>query len=84
MDISLSPELERFLKQQIQSGRYRSAQDVVNRAVELLRDMEEAEGRLEVLLQEAEESGPATEMTPQDWADIENEGLKRLRSQRST
>ena len=38
--------------------------------------MEEAEGRLETVLQEAEDSGPATEMTAQDWADIENEGLK--------
>jgi hypothetical protein len=45
--------------------------------------MEEAEGRLETVLQEAEDSGPATEMTAQDWADIENEGLKRLRSGKS-
>ncbi len=83
MNVSLSPELERFLNQRIQSGRYRSAEEALNRAVELLRDMEEAEGRLEALLQEAEESGPATEMTPQDWADIENEGLKRVRSLKS-
>ena len=83
MNVSLSPELERFLNQRIQSGRYSSTDEVVNRAVELLRDMEEAEGRLEALLQEAEESGPATEMTPQDWANIENEGLKRLRSLKS-
>jgi hypothetical protein len=45
--------------------------------------MEEAENRLETLLQEAEDSGPATEMTAQDWTDIENEGLKRLRSRKS-
>jgi len=45
--------------------------------------MEEAESRLETLLPEAEDSGPATEMTAQDWADIENEGLKRVRSHRS-
>jgi hypothetical protein len=55
----------------------------LGKAVELLKEMEEAEGRLETLLQEAEDSGPATEMTAQDWADIENEGLKRLRSGKS-
>jgi len=29
------------------------------------------EGRLETLLQEAEDSGPSIEMTTWDWADIE-------------
>jgi len=53
------------------------------KAVELLKEMEEAEGRLETVLQEAEDSGPATEMTAQHWADIENEGLKMLRSGKS-
>jgi hypothetical protein len=51
--------------------------------VDLLKQMEEAEGRLETLLKEAEESGPSTEMTAQDWIDIENQGLKRLQSRRS-
>jgi hypothetical protein len=55
----------------------------MGKAVELLKELEEAEGRLDKLLQEAEDSGPATEMTAQDWADIENEGLKRLRSGKS-
>ncbi len=55
----------------------------MGKAVELLKETEEAESRLETLLQEAEDSGPATEMTGQDWADIEKEGLKRLRSCKS-
>lgn len=75
MNISLRPDLERFLNDRIQSGRYRSAEEVLNEAVELLKTKEEAESRLEALLQEAEDSGPAAEMTPQDWVDIENEGL---------
>ena len=69
MNVSLAPELERFLNEQVRSGRYASP--------------EEAESHLERLLQEAEDSGPATEMTTEDWADIENEGLKRLRSRKS-
>ena len=83
MNVSLNPELERFLNDQIRSGRYHSAEEAVSKAVELLKEMVEAESRLETLLQEAEDSGPATEMTAQDWADIENEGLKRLRSRKS-
>ena len=83
MNVSLSPELERFLNEQVRSGRYASTEQAVGKAVELLKEMEEADSRLETLLQEAEESGPATEMTAQDWADIEDEGLKRLRSRKS-
>jgi putative addiction module CopG family antidote len=83
MNISLTPELERFLNEQVQSGRYSSKEEAVGKAVELRKEMEEAEGRLETLLQEAEGSGPVTEMTAQNWADIENEGLKRLRSGKS-
>jgi antitoxin ParD1/3/4 len=84
MNVSLTPELERFLNEQVRSGRYSSKEEAVGKAVELLKEMEEAEGRLETLLPEAEDSGPATEMTAQDWGDIENEGLKRLRSRKST
>jgi len=83
MNVSLAPELERFLNEQVQSGRYSSREEAVSKAVELLKEREEAESRLETLLEEAEDSGPATEMTAQDWADIENEGLKRLRSRKS-
>ena len=83
MNVSLAPELEQFLNEQVRSGRYGSLEEAVSKAVELLKDMEAAESRLEALLQEAEDSGPATEMTAQDWADIENEGLKRLRSRKS-
>ena len=65
MNVSLTPELERFLNEQVRSGRYASKEEAVWKAVELLREMEEAEGRLETLLQEAEDTGPATEMTAQ-------------------
>ena len=83
MNVSLAPELERFLNEQVRSGRYPSTEEAVSKAVELLKEMEEAENRLETLLQEAEDSGPATEMTAQDWTDIENEVLNRLRSRKS-
>ena len=83
MKFSLRPDLEKFIDAKIQSGEYHSAEEALNKAVELLKHQEEAESKLEGLLQEAEESGPATEMTAKDWSDIEAEGLKRLRSQKS-
>ena len=49
---------------------------ICGKAVELLKEMEEAEGRLETLLQEAEDSGPATEMTAQDWGGHRKRRLK--------
>jgi putative addiction module CopG family antidote len=82
MNVSLRPELAKFIDDKIQSGQYRSAEEAVNKAVELLKQQEEAENRLEHLLQEAEDSGPTTDMTAKDWAEIENEGLTRLRSQK--
>jgi len=83
MNVSLRPELAKFIDDEIQSGQYQSADEAVNKAVELLKQQEEAENRLEHLLQEAEDSGPATDMTAKDWTEIENEGLARLRSQKS-
>lgn len=83
MNVSLAPELEQFLNEQVRSGRYLSTEEAVRKAVELLKKLEESESRLETLLKEAEDSGPATEMTAQDWADIESEGLKRLESNKS-
>jgi hypothetical protein len=39
--------------------------------------------RLEVLLQEAEDSGEPTEMTSQDWDDIRREGLALIKARKS-
>ena len=84
MNVTLSPELQQFLNEQVLSGRYSSTEEGVRKAVELLKQTDEAEGLLETLLQQAEDSGPASEMTAQDWADIENEGLKTMRSRKSS
>lgn len=83
MNVRLAPGLERFLNELVRTGRYSSSEEAVSKAVQLLKETEEAESRLETLLQEAEDSGPETEMTAQDWADIEKEGLNRLRSRKS-
>lgn len=83
MNVILRPELEQFVDRLVRGGQYRSAEEALNTAVELLKERENTEDRLETLLREAEESGPATEMTPEDWTDIENDGLKKLLSRKS-
>ena len=99
MNVTLAPEFERLLKEKLQAGEYRSADDVLNAAMELFKEREEVravlrrvnagealsmdrrfDARLETLLEEAEQSGDPTEMTAQDWDDIEREGLVILKS----
>ena len=41
------------------------------------------DARLEMLLEEGEQSGEATEMTAKDWDDIEREALAILRSKKT-
>jgi Arc/MetJ-type ribon-helix-helix transcriptional regulator len=40
------------------------------------------EARLEALLDEAEQSGEPTDMTPADWADIRREGIALIQSRK--
>jgi putative addiction module CopG family antidote len=56
--------LASFLDQLVQSGQYPSPEEALNEAVQLLQEWEGAEDALEALLREAEESGPAREVTP--------------------
>ncbi|HZU43225.1 MAG TPA: type II toxin-antitoxin system ParD family antitoxin [Terriglobales bacterium] len=42
MNVSLTPELERFVQTKVESGRYNSASEVVREALRLLDDHEKA------------------------------------------
>jgi antitoxin ParD1/3/4 len=42
MNVSLTPELERFVQTRVESGRYNSASEVVREALRLLEDHEQA------------------------------------------
>ena len=102
MKVTLAPEFERLVNEKLQAGEYRSADDVLNAAMELFKEREEDravllgvnagealpidgrfDARLEMLLEEAERTGEPTEMTAQDWDDIEREGLAILRSRKA-
>ena len=77
MDISLSPEKERFIAAKIASGQYRTTAEVVEEALDLLMERDENEGQLEALLLEGIESGEPSEMTEDDWADVRREVHQR-------
>jgi antitoxin ParD1/3/4 len=81
MTIELSPESEVLVQGKVQSGLYQSAAEVVERALELLREQEQVEERMEALLQEGIDSGESTEMTTEEWDEIREE-VRRIHAER--
>ena len=79
MNISLPEPLKAFIDEQVLSGKYGSVSEYVR---ELVRQDEKrrAQEKLEGLLLEGLESGAPAEMTRQDWADIRNEALARIKA----
>ena len=59
MNVSLTPQLERFARALVESGRYRSASEVVRDGLRLLEEREARTADVRRLLQEGVESGPA-------------------------
>ena len=63
MNVSLTPELEQLVIELIESGRYRSASEVVREGLRLLAVRDDADratlGALRRLIQEGFDSGPA-------------------------
>ena len=84
MQVVLNSEWEELVKERVHSGQYATPEAVVEEALRLLKERDRAEDRLEALLQEAEDSGEATEMTEEDWEDIRREAVARLRARKSS
>lgn len=59
MNVSLTPELARFARQMVESGRYASASEVIRNALRLMEEREAASADLRRQMHEALESGPA-------------------------
>jgi len=53
MNVTLTPELEKLIEEEVTSGHYSSRDAVIQAALELVREQEAAEERLEALLDEA-------------------------------
>jgi Arc/MetJ-type ribon-helix-helix transcriptional regulator len=91
MDIVLSPELERLVQESIARGEFSSRDEFFDQAARLLlaRSVGEPipvderwDSHVEALVQEAEASGEAAEMTDGDWQDIESQGLAQIQQQK--
>ena len=74
MNVSLTPQLERFTRSLVESGRYRSASEVLREALRLLEDREAQAAELRTQMQQALESGP-----PQPFDRETLRGLVRTR-----
>ena len=93
MNVTIPDSLREFVEQQVSARGYPDADtflaDLVRAEAQILDRVNHGEPlsvderfipRLEALLDEAEASGEAAEMTSQDWDDIRAEGLAVLRS----
>lgn len=77
LNVLLPQSIKDFIDEQIAKGAYDTPSDYV---CDLVREAKEreAEERLEKLLLEALDSGPATPMTKEDWEEIKQRGLQRI------
>src|SRR5258705_7452892 len=93
MMLKLPSELEQQVNRLVEGGAYPSAEAVLADAVKALLHQQELrriddlletsgidEVRIEQLLTEAEEGGDYSEMTAQDWEDIERDALTTVNS----
>jgi antitoxin ParD1/3/4 len=87
MNLSVPEHWEPFIRAKMQSGRYRSEDEVLDEALRLLKehDSEQAEERerIEALLIEGLNSGPSTPMTSEDWDEIEREGQRIIAARKA-
>lgn len=80
MNISLPDEMKVFVEAQMAHEGYASASEYLRA---LIREAQKRQGKreLEAKFREALESGPAAEMTREDWAAMRAEALESLRGE---
>lgn len=83
MNVSLTPELERFVEAKVESGRYTSASEVVREALRLLEDQEQIRREQQAIFHRELEHRMET-MDRGRFADPEvvREGLRRRSAER--
>ena len=82
MNVSLTPDLEKFIQAKVNSGRYQSSSEVVREALRLLEEKDqEKQQRLEALRGEIQEGlkGPFTPLTDEDYEAVKRRGMERLK-----
>jgi antitoxin ParD1/3/4 len=81
LNVNLTPQLEKLVRQKVSSGRYNSASEVVREALRLMEAQDELRSlKLEQLrrdIREGMDSGPAKPWSP---SEMKREGRKLLKS----
>lgn len=87
MQIKLTEDREQFVRSLIRDGRYASEAEVIDEALRLLEQRDRGagseRGRIESMLLDGLDSGPATPMTTGDWDDIAREGRRIIAERRA-
>jgi antitoxin ParD1/3/4 len=79
MNISLTPQLEKLVKNKVESGLYGSASEVVREALRLLEERDRRHAlRFEELRAEIKKGFQSGEPTPLDVGAVKARGRKRL------
>jgi antitoxin ParD1/3/4 len=84
LNINLTPQLEKLVRQKVESGRYNSASEVVREALRLMETQNELHAlqleRLQRDIRQGLESGPAR---PWSVAEVKRQGRKLAASRRA-
>jgi len=84
LNINLTPQLEKLVRQKVDSGRYNSASEVVREALRLMERQSELQAlqleRLRRDIRQGLESGPAR---PWSVAEMKRQGRKRLAARKA-
>lgn len=85
MNVSLTPQLERFTRSLVKDGRYNSASEVVRTGLRLLEEKEQINTlklqELRRLIQEGFDSGPPVFMTGDEMRSMIQDHAETLRSE---
>jgi antitoxin ParD1/3/4 len=90
MDISLPSELEQYVENQVQSGVYRSASEMIGEGLRILKEKEIRQGTLRELRREIQigidqaERGHFSDFTAEMLESIAGEGRERLAAERKS
>lgn len=82
MNIALPPEMKEFVRDQVKEGGYSSASEYIRDLIRRAQN-NRAEARLEALLLEGLDSGPAKELTEEFWQELRDRAKRRRKSETS-
>jgi putative addiction module CopG family antidote len=80
VNVILTAELEKLIQTKVESGQFESRDAVVQAALELFREQEAAQDRLDALLDEAE--GAGIELTAEARSELGKRAVSALRERK--